>query len=364
MKNLKVLFISLPFALASITASAVNGYDVKQVQTNYSSFYQIDDTWYEKGADNSHKFVFTEVARDSWSVYLYDSNRNVSLQLDLWRNKVLYSTGKTSGGGSNLYTITESQANQVVISGPTLYQNQNYKGYSVQLGEGSYTLNVLQARGIVNDDISSVKVPGGFQIDTYQHNNFGGWEQSYIVDTSYVGSSKNDELSSVIVSEIPSIKNKYLSIQRHTNAPSFSNSEADSILSDATNILTTQDSGDDVACPTRMKRTGSVTTFTAGDGTLDTNADMGVLPDGINLVQAINYCGGLSPNIIGCANLPGTKMAVVRYDSNKEGIIWAHEYGHNTGLSHRSGDNYLMNGYITTSMRSINQTECDSFLNN
>ena len=303
------------------------------------------------------------MARDQWSVYLYDSNRNVSLRLDLWLKKVFYSTGR-NWDGRYLYSITSSSASQLAINGVRLYQHSNYGGYSVKLDRGSYTLTVLKARGMKNDDISSVKVPSGYQVDTYQHDNFGGWKQSYVVDKSYVGSSKNDEMSSVIVKTINPIKDKYLSVYRHSIAPSFSNSDADRILGDASELLTTQDGSDDVACPTRMKRKGNVATTTAGDGTLDAAGDLGKLPDGITLVKAINYCSSLAPNIIGCAQTPGKKAAFVRYNSDTEGMIWAHEYGHNTGLGHRNGSNNLMDSYVGKSKRRINQSECNSFLNN
>ncbi|TQV88037.1 hypothetical protein [Aliikangiella coralliicola] len=362
MKTFKAFVLSLPFIFASVAANAVNGYDVKQVQTNHSSFYQIGNNWYERGSDDSHKFVFQEFSRDAWSVYLYDSARNVSLRLDLWLKKVFYSPGK-NWNGNHLYTITGSSASQIALNGPTLYQHGSYGGYAVRLVKGSYRLNVLRARGIKNDDITSIRVPDGFQIDTYQHDNFGGWKQSYVVDVSHVG-SKNDQLSSVIIKQIAPMKNKYLSIQRHSNAPSFSNSQADTILAAATELLTTQDGSDDIACPTRMKRSGSVTTFTTGDGTIDSKAEMNALQNGINLVKAINFCSKLAPNIVGCASTPGTKMAVIRYTSNQEGMLWAHEYGHNTGLSHRSGSNNLMDNYVGTSKRRINQAECNSFLNN
>ncbi|MCO7225585.1 hypothetical protein [Pleionea sp. CnH1-48] len=365
MKTIKAFILSLPFMFTSADSAAVNGQDVKLVHTNGSSFYQIGSKWYERGGapNYSHKFVFTEYGRDQWSVYLFDSARNVRLQLDLWTKKVNY-LGPNSSDWRTIFTISSSSPHQIALNGPTLYQHSNYGGYGVKLLEGSYTLNVLNARGIKNDDVSSVKVPSGFQLDTYEHNNFGGWKQSYVVNTSYVGSSKNDELSSVVVKAIDPIKNRAIKVYRHSIAPSFSNSEADRILGDASDILLTQDGSDDVACPVTMKRSGNVTTTTQGDGTLDARGDLSAYPDGITLVKAINYCSSLSPNIIGCASTPGKKAVFIRFTENQEGMVWAHEYGHNKGLSHRNGSNNLMDSYVGTSKRRVNQSECNSFINN
>ena len=52
--------------------------------------------WEERNSDpKSVKFNFDETGRDDWSVYLKDPSRDVSIQLDLFRNKILYSDPTT-----------------------------------------------------------------------------------------------------------------------------------------------------------------------------------------------------------------------------------------------------------------------------
>lgn len=83
----------------------------------------------------------------------------------------------------------------------TLYQHCSYGGYSASLSPGSYTLGQLQARGIANDDISSLRVGSGYQITLYQHDNFVGntlLRQSD--DDCLVNEGFNDDISSVVVS--------------------------------------------------------------------------------------------------------------------------------------------------------------------
>merc|ERR1712054_70953 len=56
----------------------------------------------------------------------------------------------------------------------TLYQHCNYRGYGINLAPGSYNMHALQAKGMKNDDLSSVRVHGTCRAIMYQHWNFGG----------------------------------------------------------------------------------------------------------------------------------------------------------------------------------------------
>ncbi|HBK46459.1 MAG TPA: carbohydrate-binding protein [Xanthomonadaceae bacterium] len=83
----------------------------------------------------------------------------------------------------------------------SVYQHCNYGGYAVALPEGSYTLSQLQARGIANDDISSVRVNAGYQVTFYENDNFGGSSVTKSADTAcLVADGFNDRASSIQVS--------------------------------------------------------------------------------------------------------------------------------------------------------------------
>ena len=56
----------------------------------------------------------------------------------------------------------------------TFYKDCNYTGTAVSLPAGTYTLSQLQAKGIANDDISSLKVNSGYSAILYADDNFGG----------------------------------------------------------------------------------------------------------------------------------------------------------------------------------------------
>ena len=82
----------------------------------------------------------------------------------------------------------------------SVHQHCNQGGYGVSLPVGSYTLAQLQARGIGNDDISSLRVNAGYQVTLYDNDNFGGASVVKTSDTScLVADGFNDRTSSIVV---------------------------------------------------------------------------------------------------------------------------------------------------------------------
>jgi hypothetical protein len=56
----------------------------------------------------------------------------------------------------------------------TVYKDCNYTGAAVSLPLGDYNLAAMQARGILDDDISSLQVNSGYQVVLYENDNFTG----------------------------------------------------------------------------------------------------------------------------------------------------------------------------------------------
>lgn len=152
-----------------------------------------------------------------------------------------------------------------------------------------------------------------------------------------------------------------MTISRYTSS-SLSELEVDGlILPSATEILQTDD-GTDVSCPIAYQRDGGIGVFTDGDGTIDDSTELGVVmavPGRVQIVNQINWCGGPPSGgntITGCAS--GAGMTLRRWDN--EGIIWAHEYGHNQSLSHNSNSGWVMHGTLSAGNRRVTQFECDA----
>lgn len=87
-----------------------------------------------------------------------------------------------------------------------VYKHCNYKGYDISLPTGNHSLNDLEQLGIKNDDLSSIKISGGYTVKAYQHDNFGGrFLTLNSSDSCLVNNNFNDVISSIKV-----VKNGYL----------------------------------------------------------------------------------------------------------------------------------------------------------
>jgi hypothetical protein len=160
--------------------------------------------------------------------------------------------------------------------------------------------------------------------------------------------------------------NQNLQVSRFTTSI-MANGDADAIFAAASPVLQVNHGAGDVACPVAFTRNGNVSVFATGDGSIDSAAEFNAvigLPGWVKVVNQINWCGGLLPNVIGCAPVPGNSLAVVRFTNALEGILLAHEFGHNRGLSHRNDDpNAVMNGTIGATRLRVTAAECTAFQN-
>lgn len=82
----------------------------------------------------------------------------------------------------------------------TVFQHVNYAGTGVALPVGSYTTAQLQARGIANNWISSVRVTSGYAVTFYDNDNFQGPSLTKTADdATLVDDSWNDRATSIVV---------------------------------------------------------------------------------------------------------------------------------------------------------------------
>ncbi|MNX28771.1 Development-specific protein S [compost metagenome] len=79
----------------------------------------------------------------------------------------------------------------------TAYKDCNYTGFSGGLTIGDYNLARLNSLGILNDDISSLKITQGFQAILYQDDNFTGASTVINSDNSCLNTTWNDKVSSI-----------------------------------------------------------------------------------------------------------------------------------------------------------------------
>lgn len=154
----------------------------------------------------------------------------------------------------------------------------------------------------------------------------------------------------------------------------LADARADEILNEASLALQTDDDGtgsgllDDVGCPVTLRRQGAITTF-AAPRDLASRSDWNRLkgiPGSIKVVRNISWCAGSAPRAIGCGSTPGTSFVIERYTVERgvyEMKLWAHEFGHNTGLGHNTSNPRAIMGQGASKVRrEVNARECSSFL--
>jgi len=157
-----------------------------------------------------------------------------------------------------------------------------------------------------------------------------------------------------------------LQVSRHTTT-SLNDAQADTILSASTSVLQTNDGLGDVATFVQWARDGGVTTFTTPTTTpaiINSNADFNEVlaePGQVKVLNQINWCGEFN-NFLGCAYAPGNSIVVIRHaPAIEEGILWAHELGHNKGLKHRVELGAVLYPNIYPNNKKVNQSESDAY---
>ena len=153
-----------------------------------------------------------------------------------------------------------------------------------------------------------------------------------------------------------------LSVRVHSDAK-LTDSEADLLLSDATDVASRSDGADDVACAILLERAGPLVEHT-GEGLVETDEQLKaafLAPGDVKVVETITRCEGYDGWFAGCGLIGGGTFLVARRTGPTEGILWLHEYGHARGLEHRSAKEAVMYGSsVDVSSRSLNAEECST----
>ena len=192
-----------------------------------------------------------------------------------WKNDKIYNLVKpylsgtvTSTGGST----TDDSDNNSTSGVATLYEHSNYGGLAVSLEEGSYDYKDILAKGIVNDQISSLRVSNGYKVTIYDDEGFKGKSKEFTSDASYVGDEMNDKTSSIKIEKI----NNQTSTTTSYNTVKLPNGKYSIKAVANEKYVAAENGGSDPIVANRDNYSGSWETFyivNNDDGTVSIKAD-------------------------------------------------------------------------------------------
>ena len=166
----------------------------------------------------------------------------------------------------------------------------------------------------------------------------------------------------------PTVYNLTVS-QQAAVQPALTKKDVKSILQRASKVLASH------GCNVKFTLKGEIGTFTSAPAVIETGSDLEAahdVPADVKIVQNIHFCIGKhdAGGYLGCSwRPPGEKktMVVSRLAGGIDirPIVWAHEFGHTTGLQHRV-DPQNVALMTPCGIKAFNQTvttdECKCFL--
>lgn len=140
-------------------------------------------------------------ATDNCSTPTVTSTHNSGFCFPVGTTTVTYTATDSKGNKATCsFTVTVTKQDPCAGVAATAYADCSYTGKSVNLNVGRYTLAQLQALGLSNDVLSSMKVNAGFTIVLYENDNFCGKSVVLTANNSCLtDKSFNDLTSSIII---------------------------------------------------------------------------------------------------------------------------------------------------------------------
>lgn len=141
-------------------------------------------------------------ANVSYNLKVVANGSRISVYLNRSATPILTATDATYASGAVGLRAHDSASafdNVSVTQAPgaIFYADGGYGGLGVSLNPGSYTMAQLNAAGIPNDWMSSLRVPAGWTVQVYEHNDFTGTVWTFTSDTPLVPAEANDKMTSV-----------------------------------------------------------------------------------------------------------------------------------------------------------------------
>lgn len=142
-----------------------------------------------------------------------DESRAASIQVPVGYRVILFRKDGFKGEWMEKTSSAEDltgegifgKVNSVIVERvPSFHGNSGYGGWAVGLAEGRYTMSQLQAAGVPNDQLSSLRVPAGYRVTLYPHAYTSGTPVVKTGDDSDLANDGIDNaVSSLVIEKTP-----------------------------------------------------------------------------------------------------------------------------------------------------------------
>ena len=168
---------------------------------------------------NTIRNLYDAAGNISWlRMFVEDAIGNMRLGTNYWTYPTI-GCGKAAFHWWATYTAQAPSGSPLYGPGITFFQDVDYGGLAVTLPAGDYNMSDLKDAGVPNDWVSSVKIPSGYTVIAYEHDNFTGTSWTLTANTPNLNSlNANDKISSCKIIETGGLVsgNTYKIIARHS----------------------------------------------------------------------------------------------------------------------------------------------------
>lgn len=166
------------------------GFDVRDAKKDNSTQVQI----YDYNGNRNQQFILYDKGDGYYQIIDRNSGKAVEMPGSSTVNGDWIKIWDNNGSDTQQWALEENRCTGAAVV--TVYADDQFRGHSMSLSEGDYSLERLKRYNIGNDEITSIKVAAGFKVILYDNDNFGGTQMEYTSDNSNL-SGFNDKTSSL-----------------------------------------------------------------------------------------------------------------------------------------------------------------------
>jgi len=155
--------------------------------------------WDANGGDNQKWKVSLSTNGSSYCITGLASGRRVDLSgAQAWVGNKLILWNQNNQYNQN-YSLIKNSPPVIDASVATFYSDANYGGTAVSLPVGDYTLTDLLAKGILNNDISALKVTAGYSVKLFFDDNWLGATMESTTNVDTLANGFNNQVTSITI---------------------------------------------------------------------------------------------------------------------------------------------------------------------